>query len=92
MTIESMKEWLDSWGSGPNWSDASGATVPVTRESLAAVLEYALRMKSALVELRDRALNHAPNSAREFSPATATSIACICEQALNTTASKERSE
>lgn len=36
----SLLEWLSGWGDGPNWSDASGATVPVVKESLRRVLEY----------------------------------------------------
>ena len=38
----SLLEWLDGWGDGPNWSDASGATVPVVKASLRRVLEYVL--------------------------------------------------
>jgi hypothetical protein len=36
----SLLEWLAGWGDGPNWSDASGATVPVVKESLRRVLEH----------------------------------------------------
>lgn len=36
----SLLEWLGGWGDGPNWSDASGATVPVVKESLRRVLEH----------------------------------------------------
>jgi hypothetical protein len=39
--IASMKEWLDAWGEGPNWSDETGATVPVTKESLVRLLNLA---------------------------------------------------
>jgi hypothetical protein len=39
--IASMKEWLDAWGEGPNWSDKTGATVPVTKEALARLLSLA---------------------------------------------------
>ena len=39
----SLLTWLDSWGDGPNWSDASGATVPVVKEGLRRVLEHVVR-------------------------------------------------
>jgi hypothetical protein len=39
----SLLEWLNGWGDGPNWSDASGATVPVVKASLRRVLEYVLQ-------------------------------------------------
>jgi hypothetical protein len=39
----SLLEWLDGWGDGPNWSDASGATVPVVKASLRRVLEHVNR-------------------------------------------------
>ena len=83
MTIDSMKEWLEHWGDGPNWSDTTGATVPVTKESLRVLLANAERMRAALNELRERALCHAPGSTREFAPATAASIALICEGAVD---------
>jgi len=83
MTLDSVKEWLASWGDGPHWADSSGATVPITKESLRHVLASADKMRAALKELQARALTHAPNSVREFSPATAASIAYICEDALD---------
>jgi len=82
MTIDSMKEWLASWGDGPNWSDETGATVPITKVSLMALIADAERMRSALQVLRERALIKMPNSVAEFSPSTAVSIAMICEEAL----------
>ena len=36
--IASMKGWLDQWGEGPNWSDETGTTVPVTKEALIRLL------------------------------------------------------
>ena len=80
--MESVKEWLASWGDGPHWADETGATGPITKESLAHLIESAERMRGALRKLQERALCHAPNSAREFAPATAASIAIICEDAL----------
>ena len=35
---DSLREWLESWGEGPNWSDPSGATVPIAKETLVAML------------------------------------------------------
>jgi hypothetical protein len=32
--ISSLIEWLNSWGSGPNWSDPTGRTVPVAKDTL----------------------------------------------------------
>lgn len=37
--VQSLREWLDSWGSGPNWSDCSGATVPISKVTLSALLD-----------------------------------------------------
>ena len=39
--VDSMREWLDSWGDGPNWSDASGATIPITKSALKRLLAAA---------------------------------------------------
>ena len=39
---KSLLTWLDGWGDGPNWSDASGATVPVVKASLRRVLDYVI--------------------------------------------------
>ena len=44
----SLLEWLSGWGDGPNWSDASGATVPVVKESLRRVLEHVVSPKPTL--------------------------------------------
>ena len=82
MTLDSVKEWFASWGEGPNWSDSTGTTVPITKEVLAHTLNSAEKMRTALRELQERALCHAPGGTREFSPATAASIAIICEDAL----------
>jgi hypothetical protein len=41
--IQSMREWLDSWGDGPNWSDSSGETVPIAKADLVKLLDTALR-------------------------------------------------
>jgi hypothetical protein len=38
----SLLEWLSGWGDGPNWSDTSGATVPIVKESLRRVLTYVM--------------------------------------------------
>lgn len=82
MTLDSVKEWFASWGEGPHWADPTGATVPITKESLAHLIKSAEKMRMALRELQERALCHAPGAAREFAPATAASIAIICEDAL----------
>jgi hypothetical protein len=82
MTIESMKEWLDSWGDGGNWSDSTGMTVPVTKESLRALIISYERMRDALRGLRERALTHVPGASAGLSPSTAASIASICDDAL----------
>ena len=82
MTLDSMKEWLDHWSDGTNWNDASGATVPTVKSDLRKLLDDATRMRDALRSLQERALNKAIGSASEFGPATAASIAIICEDAL----------
>lgn len=82
MTLTSMKEWLASWGDGANWSDQSGATIPISKESLGKLIADAERMRDALRGLKERALNHAPGVNREFTPGTAASLAHICEDAL----------
>lgn len=85
MTLESIKEWLASWGDGPHWADQTGATVPITKESLTRLIKSAEKMRMALHELRERALCNAPGAVREFGPASAASIAIICEDALEDT-------
>lgn len=83
MTLDSMKEWLASWGDGTNCSDESGATVPVTKESLRSLIVSAEKMRSALQQLRGRAIGKAIGSYREFSPASGASIVTICDDALD---------
>jgi hypothetical protein len=39
--IQSMREWLASWGDGANWSDGSGETVPVRKVDLVRLLDAA---------------------------------------------------
>jgi hypothetical protein len=39
--IQSMREWLDSWGDGANWSDPKGETVPIAKADLARLLDAA---------------------------------------------------
>lgn len=82
MTLESVKQWLSAWGDGPHWANPSGSTVPISKEVLARLVDSAEKMRAALRELQERALCHAPGATREFGPATAASIALICEQAL----------
>ena len=77
MTLAEMKKWAASWG------NAGGENISVTKETLAILIANADRMHKALQNLRERALAHAPNSVREFSPATAASIAIICEDAID---------
>ena len=37
--LTSTREWLASWGNGPNWSDASGATVPTVKQTITRLLD-----------------------------------------------------
>lgn len=37
--IESLEQWLKSWGDGPNWADPSGVSVPIVKTQLKALLE-----------------------------------------------------
>jgi hypothetical protein len=39
--IQSMREWLDSWGDGANWSDPKGETVPIAKADLVKLLDAA---------------------------------------------------
>jgi len=55
--IESLREWLASWGDGPNWSDASGQSVPITKLTLVNLLDELERYRKALREIRSEALN-----------------------------------
>jgi hypothetical protein len=75
--LESLKEWLASWGDGPNWTDASGATVPIVKQTLRDLIADAERMRDALRDLKTRALD-----ARDISPAWRASFAIICEDAI----------
>lgn len=38
-TLASLREWLAQWGEGPNWSDATGQTVPIAKHTLSALLD-----------------------------------------------------
>jgi len=39
VNIQSLREWVSSWGDGPNWSDASGATIPTAKATLLGLLD-----------------------------------------------------
>lgn len=43
--LVSAHEWIASWGEGPNWSDASGATIPASKTWLHNVLSLVERMR-----------------------------------------------
>jgi hypothetical protein len=70
---ESLRAF-NRWLLGP-----MGEEHPIEPTDLRAQLD---RARAALVELKDRALARAPGASAEFSPATAASIATICEEAL----------
>lgn len=38
MSPQSMKEWLDSWGTGPNWVDPKGAMIAISKDSVRALI------------------------------------------------------
>ena len=80
MNLESLKEWLASWGDGPNWSDKTGATVPVAKDTLRELIADNTRTREALEDLRQRFLN-----ARDISPAWRATFATIADDALATT-------
>lgn len=37
--IKSVREWLNSWGEGPNWTDESGLSVPIQKVTLRKLLD-----------------------------------------------------
>jgi len=79
VNAKSLREWLSSWGAGPNWSDASGETVPIVKASLLTLLHEHDRMVDALEEIRTYALDHMG----DVSPAWRASLATIAEKGLS---------
>lgn len=35
-----LREWLATWGDGPNWSDPTGSSIPVQKEQLRRLLDH----------------------------------------------------
>lgn len=81
--IRSLKEWLAHWGDGPNWTDVSGATVPVVKASLARLIAEAERSRAALREIRSRILERTIGQSTLISSLTRASIAAIAGDALD---------
>jgi len=54
--IQSWREWLASFGNGPNWSDTTGASVPIHKESFAVILDEHERLRKVLKEARDNVI------------------------------------
>lgn len=54
MTISSLREWLASWGDGPNWSDPSGLTVPITKMSLEHLFSVIESTRATLKQALDK--------------------------------------
>ena len=48
MTPESMQEWLDSWGTGPNWCDPNGSMVAISKDSVRSLI-YMLKQSTAFL-------------------------------------------
>ena len=51
--LKSLREWLEHWGEGPNWSDPKGMTVPIAKVTLRQLLddlELARKAFKVLVE------------------------------------------
>jgi hypothetical protein len=57
--IQSLREWLASWGDGPNWLSPSGLTVPITKDALSSLLDDVEKCRRALREIRTCALERA---------------------------------
>ncbi len=78
LTLQSMLEWLTSWGDGTHWADATGATVPITKAVLRKLIVDAVRMRDALLVIRSRMLDQLTRSASQEHAQSA----IICEEAL----------
>lgn len=76
--IKSLREWLTSWGDGPHWADETGATVPITKTALTALLDSADKSRAALRDIRDRVLDHSNG----FSTLMRANLATIAGDAL----------
>lgn len=37
--IKSLREWVASWGDGPNWSDPTGLSIPMAKTTILALLD-----------------------------------------------------
>ena len=59
MTVdtESLRAWLAHWGDGPHWADESGLTVPVAKETFAAMLDEIDRLKAVIRDARSDLLS-----------------------------------
>jgi hypothetical protein len=45
--VRSLREWLASWGSGPNRYDGTGATVPFAKVTLIRLLDEIERLRAS---------------------------------------------
>lgn len=77
MNLTSMKEWVNSWGDGPNWSDVTGTTIPTCKTLLLEMIADSERMRDTMMKLRDIALD-----SRSMQPHEAATIATICNDVL----------
>lgn len=60
--IDSIREWLASWGDGANWMDASGNSVPIGKAELSRLLDLAsTRSRRSSVGVQARDVNGQPN-------------------------------
>lgn len=60
--IDSIREWLASWGDGPNWTDTSGNSVPIIKADLSRLLDLAsARPRRSSVGVPAKDINGQPN-------------------------------
>ncbi len=56
--IVSLREWLDQWGDGPNWSDPTGQSVPMQKSQLRRLLDHIDELDEQVESLIEAGATH----------------------------------
>lgn len=56
--LNSLEEWANSWGEGPNWSDETGRTIPVVRDQLKLLIHSCQQARKEAADWKRRAEQH----------------------------------